>query len=499
MCGSGPAIRSQPAAPPTKQRTQKDGGGGSPQTGDPDRVLSGGRSTYMIVRWAQASPARTLLVDIIDQFIARYRREFDFFEQAGRLVAQQLDAQLQASGIRAMVTSRAKNPRRLEAKIRQRATSKSYTIVDDIYSDIVDLAGVRVALYFPAEREEIDKIINEQFALMSPPKEFRGTSNPSYAKRFSGYWATHYRVQLRESSLPDASQRYSDARVEVQVASVLMHAWAEVEHDLVYKPLQGTLSEDELAILDELNGMVLAGEIALERLQRAAEARVKGKGERFQNHYDLASFLLQAAKPILHDGAAEPALGDVERLFQLLTQLHMATPEALRPYLEGLNPDTERRPVAQQIIDQVLAAHPERYEVYSALRTTMRVAPADFTVHHADAQRDHAALGYFMTQWIAFERFLRSLAELRGDDPRGAAIPTTSVLRRVGVFSELELAELDHIRKVRNNLVHGVQEVDAEYIEQIGKTLERLLGRLLLEGDREVKRAAGRALGIEIQ
>lgn len=53
-----------------------------------------------------------------------------------------------------------------------------------------------------------------------------------------------------------------------------MHAWSEVEHDLVYKPLNGTLSEEELAILDELNGLVLAGEIALERLQIAGTARI---------------------------------------------------------------------------------------------------------------------------------------------------------------------------------------------------------------------------------
>ena len=47
-----------------------------------------------------------------------------------------------------------------------------------------------------------------------------------------------------------------------------MHAWSEVEHDLVYKPLAGDLSEEELAILDEINGLVLTGEIALERLQK---------------------------------------------------------------------------------------------------------------------------------------------------------------------------------------------------------------------------------------
>ena len=123
--------------------------------------------------------------------------------------------------------------------------------------------------------------------------------NPTYPKRFSGYWATHYRVQLRESSLNDAQNRYKDARIEIQVASVLMHAWAEVEHDLVYKPLQGKLSENEYAILDELNGLVIAGEIALERLQKAGEARVTTGGRAFSNHYDLAAHLLNAAGPTL--------------------------------------------------------------------------------------------------------------------------------------------------------------------------------------------------------
>ena len=60
-----------------------------------------------------------------------------------------------------------------------------------------------------------------------------------------------------------------------------MHAWSEVEHDLVYKPMQGTLSEEELAILDELNGLVLTGEIALERLQAAGNERIQNSKATF--------------------------------------------------------------------------------------------------------------------------------------------------------------------------------------------------------------------------
>jgi ppGpp synthetase/RelA/SpoT-type nucleotidyltranferase len=58
-----------------------------------------------------------------------------------------------------------------------------------------------------------------------------------------------------------------------------MHAWSEVEHDLVYKPLDGDFSPEEYA-LDQLNGLVLAGEMALETLQKAQQARLhlKEKG-----------------------------------------------------------------------------------------------------------------------------------------------------------------------------------------------------------------------------
>ncbi|WP_213202479.1 hypothetical protein [Erwinia rhapontici] len=41
---------------------------------------------------------------------------------------------------------------------------------------------------------------------------------------------------------------------------MLMHARSEVEHELVYKPFQGNLSREEHMILDEINGLVLAGE-----------------------------------------------------------------------------------------------------------------------------------------------------------------------------------------------------------------------------------------------
>lgn len=229
--------------------------------------------------------------EVIEVFISAYTREFDYYDKLSALTGLKLESALKKSGIRAIVSYRAKGIESLRRKLEKRDVSgegSKYKKVEDIYDDIADLAGVRVALYFPGDIDVVSKIISENFTELYSktfPEGRREGSEGIYAKRFDGYHAKHYRVKL------DDETRYSETPVEIQVASVLMHAWSEVEHDLVYKPMSGGASKEELMILDEINGMVIAGNIALERLQSAIIERVNGEGYVFQNHYDLASYI----------------------------------------------------------------------------------------------------------------------------------------------------------------------------------------------------------------
>ena len=415
-------------------------------------------------------------MDLISQFVARYRKEYDFYEQACRMTAQVLDSNLQSTGVRAIVTSRAKNPARLEVKVRQRSVKNSYQTVDDIYEDIVDLAGVRVALYFPAEREEVGRVIRSLFVLVTDPKEFPTPGQPSYKKRFSGYWATHYRVRLPETLLNESQKRYTEANVEIQVASVLMHAWSEVEHDLVYKPLQGKLSDDEYAILDELNGLVLAGEIALERLQRAGEQRVSEHDREYTNHYDLASSLLELAREKLPGkNVHDSALGRVDLLFALLSQLDLRTPEALARYVAALHSDLERRPLAEQVIDQVLAEEPVRYATFEQIRA-LDVPALSLTSSDLPRVSQSEAIGQFMSLWIDYEKMLRAHAATKGAG--GVGIPSMRILRLVeDVPADLNDAA-ERLRRFRNQLVHGIEVPDAEFIRAQTCELTNLVSRV---------------------
>lgn len=412
-------------------------------------------------------------MDLIADFIGRYRKEYDFYEQSCKLVAQSLEASLQSAGIRAIVTYRAKNPSRLEAKVRQRAKKTPYDSVDAIFKDIVDLAGVRVAIYFPGQRSDVGSVIQKLFLLVSEPKDFPESQLPKHGKRFSGYAATHYRVRLSESGLTDTQRRYSDAMVEIQVASVLMHAWSEVEHDLIYKPLQGTLSVDEYAVLDELNGLVLAGEIALERLQRAVERRASTSGRAFSSHYDLAAALLELARESLSATALTDAdVGRVDLLYRLLDVESLNTPEALAKYIKALHDDFEKRPLAEQVIDQVLSESPERYTTYARLRSD-DYQVASYAEATFDQPHQSRAIGSFMALWIEFEKTLRLVAANKG--VTGLGVSPLRLLHLVEGSDPRVFASADRLRRFRNNLVHGIEVPDAEAIDSASTELQTLL------------------------
>lgn len=384
---------------------------------------------------------------LIDDFIARYTKEYDFYDQAGRIVAQRLEANLQAAGIRSIVTSRAKAISRLEEKCRKRQAAHDYACLDDIFDDIVDLAGVRVALYFPAERIQVGDIIPQLFHVVSKKEFPESDRNPRTEKRFTGYWAAHYRVQLKEQDLSEPDRRYAAAKIEIQVASVLMHAWSEVEHDLVYKPLAGELSDQEHSILDQLNGLVMSGEIALELLQSAGQARVATGERKIPNHYDLAVHLLSRAEGAMGEPISTSGLGRVDLLFDLLNQLGIDTPDLLKPYLEALHGNVEVRPLAEQVIDAILAEDQSRYEVYEKIRAHR---PSAFHEIGPDDEAGYALVGEFMARWIELEKLLRKLQP----DSR-FVMPTSRELMHF-LDSGL-LREFDGLRRMRNGLVHGIE------------------------------------------
>ena len=98
---------------------------------------------------------------------------------------------------------------------------------------VTDLLGVRVVTYYHDEIENVADLINHEFDIDWANSVDKRTVLD--ADRF-GYLSMHYIAKLRPERIALAEyQDYGGIKFEIQIRSILQHAWAEMEHDLGYK------------------------------------------------------------------------------------------------------------------------------------------------------------------------------------------------------------------------------------------------------------------------
>jgi ppGpp synthetase/RelA/SpoT-type nucleotidyltranferase len=126
------------------------------------------------------------------------------------------------------ITSREKDPEELREKINREGESP-----DALFNDITDLAGVRIIAYFPSDVDKIITLIEKEFNIDSKHSiDKRLSSDPA----IFGYASVHFVVKFRPEALKLPKYSIFDKmKCEIQVRTILQHAWAEIEHDIVYK------------------------------------------------------------------------------------------------------------------------------------------------------------------------------------------------------------------------------------------------------------------------
>ena len=104
---------------------------------------------------------------------------------------------------------------------------KEYGALDEV----TDIAGVRITTYFSSDVDRVADIIAPHFVIDERNSIDRRQTIES--DKF-GYLSLHYVVRANVTDTSTDNQ-FSSLPAEIQVRSILQHAWAEIEHDLGYK------------------------------------------------------------------------------------------------------------------------------------------------------------------------------------------------------------------------------------------------------------------------
>ncbi|MEL0660983.1 hypothetical protein V6255_17775, partial [Psychromonas arctica] len=132
------------------------------------------------------------------------------------------------------ISSRAKTIESVKAK----GNNEKYS---DPINEIQDFSGIRIITYVEDEIDSICKIIEENFEI-----DLENSSNKSDELGIDkvGYKSVHYVATLKKDrlKLPEYKQ-FQNKLFEIQIRTILQHAWAEIEHDRNYK-FSGKLPPD---------------------------------------------------------------------------------------------------------------------------------------------------------------------------------------------------------------------------------------------------------------
>lgn len=166
--------------------------------------------------------------DVIEKIMGEYDQQFelysDFTKKTKDLIGE-------------LLIEKNRNVHSITKRVKERPNLlEKLTRPDKYYlnlNEVMDIAGIRIITFFSDEVYSVAEIIKDQFEI--DDEHSVDKSVLIEPDRF-GYISLHYIAKFKNSrlELPEY-HRFSDCKVEIQIRSILQHAWAENEHDIGYK------------------------------------------------------------------------------------------------------------------------------------------------------------------------------------------------------------------------------------------------------------------------
>ena len=150
--------------------------------------------------------------------------------------------------------------------------------------DLHDFLGIRITTYFVSQMDQVAALIEREFEIDSDrSSDKRSTTDPD---RF-GYVSLHYVIKLgpNRRDLGEWAP-FKDMVAEIQIRTILQHAWAEIEHDLGYKA-PDAIPDSIKRRFSRLAGLLELADDEFESLRDASERHALQVDEAIKDDTDV--------------------------------------------------------------------------------------------------------------------------------------------------------------------------------------------------------------------
>ncbi len=213
---------------------------------------------------------------------------------------------------------------------------------------IMDVSGIRIIAYTNKDVEKICGVLQNEFWI-----DEKNSMNKADALETNkvGYLSVHYILQLSERRLQLAEcKKYRNLRCEVQVRTLLQHAWAEIEHDRNYK-FSGVLPDEIKRRFYLVAGVLEMMDREFDRLSKDIDAYVArteiaisaGNYKLSIDSKSVEQYMLKRFGEPIHIGTGLGGTVAMEDLVEELTRFGYETIQDIEDDLNGCSAVLEGR------------------------------------------------------------------------------------------------------------------------------------------------------------
>ncbi|RKR05860.1 ppGpp synthetase/RelA/SpoT-type nucleotidyltransferase [Flavobacterium sp. 90] len=131
-------------------------------------------------------------------------------------------------------------------------------------NEITDIVGIRIITYLESEVDNVEKLIRKEFKI----DEKNSIDKRKLQTDQFGYRSLHIVGSLDESRLKLTEYEiYKGLKFEIQIRSVLQHAWAEIEHDLGYKG-KSSIPDSYVRSFNRVAALLESADLEFDRLKK---------------------------------------------------------------------------------------------------------------------------------------------------------------------------------------------------------------------------------------
>ncbi len=305
-----------------------------------------------MIRYALPLSSRTELK-------AEYHQQFPQYQRVVEALRDRVEEGLEASQLRGTVKCRVKSfdslYEKLLRKLRGAGKDPLHAPVHNHnhreepqhaspdYVEITDLLGLRIVSPFLSDADRVETFIEEAFIVLE--KERKGV--PGNGGTF-GYASTHYLCEVPEDLSGGepggcAEEREDCDTFEIQVRTILQDAWAEVEHELIYKSEDTPLNAPAKRKLAALNASLTLADMVFEEIrdsQRRLQSQLTQRRQDFMDR--VAGTLVDPPPDLLPPEEIIPGAKDIDAMLLKGLQYHNAKDfdRAVETYTEILKGET---------------------------------------------------------------------------------------------------------------------------------------------------------------